>query len=83
MKSFACLIAASALFGCAMNDPNAMFSAVRAYPMGTGQYMITCVDSPSFCASEAVNRCPSGFNVTSNTTNPADHGRMTMIIRCN
>lgn len=25
--------------------------------------------------------CPAGMDVTSNTTNPADYGRMTMIIK--
>lgn len=63
-------------------DSKAMFSAVRSYPMGPGQYMVTCVDSPKYCANEANKLCPSGFDVTSNTANAADHGRMTMIIKC-
>jgi hypothetical protein len=64
------------------DDPNATFSAVRLYPMGSGQYMITCVDSPGYCARQATRSCPSGFDVVSNTTNPADYGRMTMIVKC-
>lgn len=70
------------LGGCAMNDPNAYFSAVRVEPMGKNGYMISCVDSPSYCAEQANNVCPGGFDVQSNVTNPADYGRMTMIIKC-
>ena len=44
--------------------------------------MVACVDSPAYCAEESARKCPSGFDVTSNTVNPADYGRMTMIIRC-
>ena len=44
--------------------------------------MITCVDSPGYCAQQASRYCPQGFQVSSNTSNPADHGRMTMIIKC-
>lgn len=51
--------------------------------MGPGQYMITCVDSPMYCARLANKTCPNGFDVKSNVTNPADYGRMTMIIKCN
>jgi hypothetical protein len=64
------------------DDPHATFSAVRVYPMGAGQFMITCVDSPGYCARQATRSCPSGFDVVSNTTNPADYGRMTMIVKC-
>lgn len=77
------LIVATALGGCvSTTDPNASLSAVRLSPMGPGQYMITCVDSPMYCANLANKTCPQGFDVTSNVTNPADHGRMTMIIKC-
>jgi len=39
------------LGGCvSTSDPNATLSAVRVYPMGPSQYMITCVDSPGYCA---------------------------------
>jgi hypothetical protein len=41
-----------------------------------------CVDSPSYCAHEANKLCPQGFDVTSNVTNAADYGRMTMTIKC-
>jgi len=69
--------------GCvSTDDPNAMFSAVRVEPMGPGQFMISCVDSPKYCAQQAVKSCPSGFDVASNVTNPADYGRMTMIVKC-
>ena len=51
--------------------------------MGPGQYMITCVDSPMYCAQLSNKTCPNGFDVKSNVTNPADFGRMTMIIKCN
>jgi len=71
------------LGGCvSTNDPNAPLSAVRVYPMGPSQYMVTCVDSPGYCAQQANRSCPQGFDVTSNTTNPADYGRMTMTIKC-
>jgi hypothetical protein len=64
------------------NDPQAPFSPVRVMPLGPGQYMVTCVDSPLYCGSQANRSCPAGFDVTSNTTNAADFGRMTMIVRC-
>jgi hypothetical protein len=76
------LIAALMLGGCVSADPDAMFSTVRAHPMGPDQFMITCVDSPRYCAEQAPKSCPSGFDVVSNSSNPADHGRMTMIIKC-
>ena len=77
-------ISAALLAGCAISntDPNAPMSAVRLQQMGKDQYMITCVDNPVFCARLANNTCPQGYNVTSNTTNPSDFGRMTMIIKC-
>lgn len=69
--------------GCiSSTDPNAPLSRVRVSPMGPGQYMVSCVDSPQHCATQAVRLCPQGFDVTSNTANPADYGRMTMIIKC-
>jgi hypothetical protein len=73
----------SLLGGCiSTDDPSAPLSAVRVYPMGPSQFMVTCVDSPGYCANQATRLCPQGFDVTSNTTNPRDYGRMTMIIRC-
>jgi len=76
---------AALLSGCAISttDPNAPMSAVRMSSMGPGQYMITCVDSPMYCAQLANKACPNGFDVKSNVTNSADFGRMTMIIKCN
>ena len=76
----AALISAASLAGCA--DSDAFFSPVRNYPMGHKQYMVTCVDSPGYCAREANKLCPQGFDVTSNVTNEADYGRMTMTINC-
>jgi hypothetical protein len=71
------------LEGCVSNsDPNAMFSSVRVSSMGPGQYMVSCVDSPSYCAREANTLCPTGMDVVSNSSNSADYGRMTMIIKC-
>jgi hypothetical protein len=73
-----------ALAGCVVsnNDPNARFSRVRVSPLGQRQYMVSCVDSPQYCAQEANQLCPAGLDVVSNTTNPADYGRMTMIVKC-
>jgi hypothetical protein len=65
------------------NDPDAQFSRVRVESMGPSQYMVTCVDSPQYCAREANRLCPnSAYDVVSNTVNPADYGRTTMIIKC-
>jgi hypothetical protein len=80
--AMAIAIATLALSSCVSNDPNALLSTVRVSPMGPGQYMVSCVDSPSYCAQEANKLCPSGMDVVSNTTNPADYGRMTMVIKC-
>lgn len=77
---FACT--APLLAACVTNDSDALFSTVRSTPMGPGQHMVSCVDSPAYCAHESNRLCPEGFDVTSNTVNPSDYGRMTMIIRC-
>lgn len=74
---------AASLAGCvSTTDSKAYFSAVRSTPMGPYQYMVSCVDSPRYCANESNKLCPQGFDVVSNVTNPADYGRMTMIIKC-
>jgi hypothetical protein len=78
-----CIIATCLLNACvSMTDSKAPFSAVRSTPMGPSQYMVTCVDSPMYCANESNKLCPQGFDVVSNVTNPADYGRMTMIVKC-
>lgn len=86
MRAWAVLMAVGLVTaGCAnisKDDPNAALSAVRVAPMGPGQWMIACVDSPLICARQANRSCPAGFDVVSNTTNAADFGRMTMIIKC-
>jgi hypothetical protein len=63
-------------------DPDAHFSRVRVEPMGPDQFMVSCVDSPRYCAEQANRSCPGAYDVVSNTTNPADYGRMTLIIKC-
>lgn len=63
-------------------DPNATFSTIRSYPMGPGQFMVTCLESPSYCAHQANADCPSGFDVVSNTTESGDMPRMTMVVKC-
>ena len=68
--------------GAEWGDPTATLSPVRVMPMGPGQYMITCVDSPAYCVRQANKACPSAYDVTSNSTNSRDYGRMTMIIKC-
>jgi len=85
MKIYVFAAAALLLTGCmtiSSTDPDALLSRVRVSPMGPGQFMISCVDSPSICANQASRLCPSGFDVVSNVVNPADFGRMTMIIKC-
>lgn len=78
------LFAVLAMTGCvSTTDSNAFLSTVRSNPMGPNQYMVSCVDSPRYCANESNKLCPMGFDVTSNVVNPADYGRMTMIIKCN
>lgn len=77
------LVTVLLLAGCvSTSDPNALLSTVRVNPMGPGQWMVSCVDSPQYCANQANASCPKGFDVTSNVTNPADYGRMTMIVKC-
>ena len=72
-----------ALMNCvSTTDPNAFFSTIRSEPMGPSQWMVSCVDSPKYCARESNRLCPGGFDVISNVTNEADYGRMTMIIKC-
>lgn len=70
-----------ALTAC-MADPDAVLSPVRVHTLGPGHFMVTCVDGAHYCAEQARKQCPSGMDVESNTTNAADYGRMTMIIRC-
>lgn len=69
--------------GCvSTTDPDAFLSTIRSNPMGPNQYMVSCVDSPKYCANESNRLCPKGFDVVSNVVNEADFGRMTMIIKC-
>lgn len=77
-------VLALVLNGCIVSsdDPDARFSRVRVTPMGPSQFMVSCVDSPQICAEEANRLCPAAYDVVSNVTNPAQHGRMTMIIKC-
>jgi hypothetical protein len=84
MKDSVLLSIVLLLSACAVSsdDPSARFSRVRVSPMGPSQFMVSCVDSPQICAQEANRLCPIGFDVVSNVTNPADFGRMTMIIKC-
>ena len=82
LRSLGIVLLIVAIEGCNITSPNFPFSSVGLYPMGPSQYMVTCVDSPKYCADRATKICPQGFDVASNTTNPADHGRMTMIIKC-
>lgn len=80
---YSALILTSLLAGCiSTTDSKAPLSAVRSTPMGPNQFMVSCVDSPSYCAREATKLCPQGFDVSSSVTNPADYGRMTMTIKC-
>ena len=44
--------------------------------------MVSCVDSPMYCANELNKLRPAGFDVTSNVTNAADYACTTMIIKC-
>lgn len=74
------LVVALTLTAC--NDPDALFSNVRVASMGPGQYAVSCVDGAGNCARQANRACPRGYDVTSNTINPLDYGRMTMIVRC-
>lgn len=84
------MLSLTTVSGCALltacmvssDDPDAAFSRVRVSPMGPSQFMVSCVDSPQICAREANRLCPAAYDVVSNTTNPADYGRMTMIIKC-
>lgn len=80
----AAVVIGTALTGACVSstDSTAILSTVRSYPMGPAQYMVTCVDSPMYCANESNKLCPRGFDVISNATNPADYGRMTMVIKC-
>lgn len=70
------------LAGCMSQDSQALFSTVRSKPMGQSQYMITCVDSPMYCANEANKLCQN-YQVVSNTSDAGNYGRTTMIIKCN
>jgi hypothetical protein len=78
------LLVAALLSGCVVSsdDPDAQFSRIRVSPMGPSQFMVSCVDSPQLCAEEANRLCPDAYDVISNVTNPAQFGRMTMIIKC-
>jgi hypothetical protein len=83
LSTMALAMIALTLAGCiSETDPNAFFSTVRVAPMGPGQFMVTCVDSPLYCARMSNKTCPAGYDVVSNTSNSADYGRMTMIIKC-
>lgn len=79
----AAVVLALSQSGCvSATDSSATFSTVRSTPMGPSQYMVSCVDSPRYCAQESNKLCPSGFDVVNNVVNPADYGRMTMVVKC-
>ncbi len=79
LLSLFCVIAV----GCvSTSDPNAPLSAVRRADMGNGQFMISCVDSPGYCANLARDTCPAGFETSGITGQAIGNQRMTMIIRC-
>jgi hypothetical protein len=70
------------LAGCVPADPTAGFSSARIYPVGPDQFMVTCVDGSRNCAAQLPKICPKGSDVTSMTANPADFGRITMMVNC-
>jgi hypothetical protein len=80
--AFAVQVVASLCACVSSDDPTATFSRVRVSSMGPSQFMISCIDSPHYCADQSNRSCPTGFDVVSNVTNPGDFGRMTMIIKC-
>jgi hypothetical protein len=82
LAALATSLALAACVNISTTDSKAPLSAVRSSAMGPGQYMVSCVDSPTYCANEANKLCPRGFDVASNVTNAADYGRMTMTIKC-
>lgn len=76
------LVLALFVAGCVPADPDAALSTVRVYPVGPDQFMITCVDGSKNCAAQLPKVCPKGSEVTSMTANPADYGRVTMMVNC-
>ncbi len=70
------------LAGCIPDDPDATFSTTRVYETGPGQFMVTCVDGSKNCAAQIPKICPKGSDVTGMTSNPADYGRVTMMVNC-
>lgn len=82
MRLATALLLAVSVSGCvSTTDPNAPFSTVRVQQLGTNQYMVSCVDSQAYCAAQANTLC-ADYDVVNFSNNPADFGRMTMIIRC-
>ena len=55
---------------------------VRSSAMGRNKWMVSCLESPNYCTREATTLCGGAFMVLSNVTDPADYGRMTMVVRC-
>lgn len=72
-----------ALAGCATNwnDPAAL-ERTRVQPMGPGEYLVSCSDSPRFCDEPAKQSCPNGFDVTRRSVDPSAYGRTTLLIKC-
>jgi hypothetical protein len=64
------------------SNPNARFSVVRSEPMGSNQYIVSCVDRTVYCAREANRLCPVGMDIVSTTGSAIGNQRLTMVIKC-
>jgi len=70
------------LLGVSTTDPHSELSAVRYHPIGPDKYMISCVDSQSYCTDLATRLCGVKYNVISSWVNNNDYGRTTMVVKC-
>lgn len=83
MKKWIALFCIAAISsGCITNDSSGTFARARSRQTSPTGFIITCVDGQRFCLDEAERVCPGGYDIASNTTNPQDYGRITMIIKC-
>ncbi len=57
-------------------------SKVRSNQEGPSQFLVTCFESPQFCAEEFKRLCPDGHRVEGYFIDEFDHGQITARISC-
>jgi thioredoxin-related protein len=63
-------------------DDTNQVNNVQTKKEGPSQYLVTCFESPQFCAEEFKRVCPDGHRVEGYFRNEYDHGQINARISC-